>query len=156
MSEQEITFIGTLSIPASAPANSTLIASLLTNAQYGSSGAVNVYQVPKGFSLIIEDIYVNSSPAVDAQLEIRKNDITVMARTDPLSTMLVSNPSRPKISPLVYEEGDRLSIAGVTLAAGGSSASTDTFYVKGKLVATSAGNRSLADTIRSRLSSIVS
>jgi len=123
----ETTLKCTVTFDANLPANSVKIVNMTLDPLVG---AQTVLQVPDNEAWVIEDIYVTSSPDVDAIVDIYKNELDVVLKTDPISTLLVSNPSRPKYGKKVFEPGARLSMRAVNLAAIGTEAVTDTFYVK--------------------------
>lgn len=128
---RELTLIAQFTVPANAPANSTVTVDFIVDPRLGSQ---SVYIVPTGYDIIIKDIYVTNTPAVDAVVNIVKNQEEVVATTDPLSTMNVNNVARPRVKPLVFRSGEMLSAQAVTLAVGGASDQTITFYIKAELI----------------------
>lgn len=93
-------------------------------------GAKTTLTVPKSESWVIEDIYVSATQDVDCVVKIIKNDTDEVLRTDPINTLLVSNPSRPRYPKKVFGPFDTLSMQAINLSAIGASAVTVTFYVK--------------------------
>jgi hypothetical protein len=126
MNKQEITAIVTATFPASLPANQKVAASMQLDPQLGT---VTQQQVPINESWVIDDVYVSASQTPDAILEFKKNLYTSLVRTNPINTLLVSNPSRPKIAKKVLGKGDILTIEAQNLAAVGTAGATITVYV---------------------------
>jgi hypothetical protein len=114
-----------VTIPASQPANSLLVGSNAQIIENPLVGALNEFPIPSTETWVIKDIYVAQSPAIDVQIKIKKNR-KYMLETPPVSSLLVSNPSRPRLPALLYEPNARLSIEAINLAAGGTSATTVT------------------------------
>jgi hypothetical protein len=112
-----------VTIPASQPANSLLVGSNAQIIENPLVGAVNEFPIPTRELWVIKDIYVTQSPAIDVQIKVKKNR-KYMLETPPVSSLLVSNPSRPKLPALLYEGNDRLAIEAINLATGGASATT--------------------------------
>jgi hypothetical protein len=123
----ENTLTCTATFDANLPANSVKPVNMTLDPLVG---AQSVLQVPMNESWVIEDIYVTGSQTPDAIVEIYRNDLDVVAKTDPINTLLVSNPSRPRYGKKVYGPNDRLSMRAINLAAIGTAAATITFYVK--------------------------
>jgi hypothetical protein len=94
--------------------------------------------IPASQSWYIMDVFIRASDDVDvdAQAIFLKNGVKQLLITDPLSSLLISNPSRPRYPTVFYGPNDRLSIFVRTLAATGSSAATITFYIKVRVVDT--------------------
>ena len=124
---KEFTVIAKVTIDANAPANSTFPVKFLVDPRQGE---LNAIQVPKGETWVLKDVYVTSAPSVDAVAEIFKNDDNKVLMTDPLSALVQSNPAKPKYKPIVFEEFSKISADVITLAANGTSAVTETFYLK--------------------------
>ena len=127
MSEVEHTVIITATFPANLPANQKVPAQIVLDP---GLGAVNVQPVPSTEAWVVEDIFVVSSQAVDAILTFYKNLSEVAFKTAPINTLLVSNPSRPRITPFLYEPNSLITIDAQNLAAIGTSAVTITVYAK--------------------------
>jgi len=123
----EKTYIVTVTIPANAPAGTVIRATIKTDPQ---EAGVQTVQVPRNRKLLITDIFIISSPATDYQLVFRRNKDERVLITDPVSTLIVTNPSRPRYSVLEYDEMSMLDIDAVTLATAGSSAVTHTVFLK--------------------------
>ncbi len=156
----ELSWILRFSIAGSAPAYSTVPGQIL-NASTGTTSPN--YTVPKGRVLVIDDVFVTASQSVDGKLVIKKNNITNVAETVDINSLLVSNPSRPKISPLVFNEGDEVSFELKTIQANSStSAVTDTVLVKYRLMiagtpaAPAQSGGGIVDRIRASLRGLVS
>jgi hypothetical protein len=116
---------------ANLPANSVKNVSLTLDPL---TGPQSVLTVPKGEAWVVDDVFIKATGdvGVEAIALLIKNDRQEVSRFGPLSTLLVSNPSRPpmpKPKP-VYREGERLSLRAINLAAIGASAATDTFYMR--------------------------
>ncbi|WHA35263.1 structural protein [Sulfolobus polyhedral virus 3] len=60
--------------------------------------------------------------------------MTNVLTTDPLSALNISNPSRPHYQPLNLEPGAILTAKALTLAANGTSATTDNVFLKIQVV----------------------
>ncbi len=117
-----------VTIPAKQEANSLLTAKLIDNPVEGAKDSL---QVPVTQVWIIKDIYVKSAPSIDVMLEIYKNGTKKMIRTSPLSTQVITNDSRDKITPLGFEPGSIISVQAINLEANsGTAAVTVTAYAK--------------------------
>ena len=114
-----------ITVPASQPASSLLVGSNAQVIENQLVGALSEFVIPSTETWVIKDIYVTQSPAIDVIVRVKKNR-KYMLETPPVSSLLVSNPSRPKLPALLYESNTRLSIEAINLAAGGSSATTVT------------------------------
>jgi len=110
-----------ITIPANQAANSLLVGSNAQIVENELVGPVSEFVIPSTETWIIKDIYVKASPAIDVNVKIKKNR-RYMIETGPVSSLLISNPSRRKLPMLGYEPNSRLTIEAVNLAAGGSSA----------------------------------
>jgi hypothetical protein len=159
VSNVELSWILQFSIAGSAPAYSTVPGQILN----ASTGTLSPnYTVPKGRVLVLDDVFITASQPVDGKLVIKRNNITNVAETVDINSLLVSNPSRPKISPVVFQEGDEVSFELKTIAANsGTSAVTDTVLVKYHLMVAAAapaagGQGGIVDRIRSSLRGLVS
>jgi len=119
------TLIISASFAANTPAN-YVVAGTITDPprQYAE------YVVPKGKSLTVLDAYIKASGdvGVDAVAIFKVNEVEA-GKTAPLSTTLISNPSRPRITPFTVDEFGKLKVDVMCLAAVGSTAATDTFYI---------------------------
>ncbi len=120
-----------VTVPANAPANSLLVGS---NAQVifdDLIGPVNEVTVPIYSYMLIKDIYIKSTTdvPVDVKIQIIKDGVKFLYETAPVSTLLVSNPSRPRLFvPILFRSGQRLSIRAINLAPGQTTAQTVTVY----------------------------
>jgi len=125
--EIEETWIITATFPANLSANNVVPAGITLEP---GSAALNIVQVPAVEAWVIEDLYITGAPSVDAILEFKRNATQIAFKTSPISTLLVSNPSRPEITPFIYEGTDQLSISARNLANVDASAATITVYAK--------------------------
>jgi len=132
----EQTLAVSLSVPANTPAGTLLQADIVVNPFTGVTAKEAV--IPASQSWYIMDVFIRASDDVDvdAQAIFLKNGVKQLLITDPLSSLLISNPSRPRYPTVFYGPNDRLSIFVRTLAATGSSAATITFYIKVRVVDT--------------------
>ncbi len=119
----------TVTIPANQPANSVLQANITLDPLEGARASVTV---PKGETWILSDLYIRSSSdvPVETKLIFVKNDRENVLDTQPLSVYVVTNPSRPLITPITLEEGDKLTIRAINLVAGPATAQTVTAFIK--------------------------
>ena len=132
MSEsREFTIIAQYTVQASAPSGTIVKVQFQIDPAVGFEDSITV---PKGRILRIKDVYTTGTPSVDALITFYKNDEEVIGSTDPLSTQLVSNNTRNKIKPFDVEEFGKLTAKATTLATGGASATTDTFYIRAELI----------------------
>jgi hypothetical protein len=116
-----------VTVPANQPANSLLTASIILDPQLGG---VNLVTIPQNEAWVIDDVYVTASQSIDAILVFKKGLKEEVARTPPINSLLVSNPSRPRIKPILYRANEMLSINAINLQAGGSSATILTVHAK--------------------------
>jgi hypothetical protein len=133
----DITIEVQASIPGSAVALTPVNAQILDPT---SNTFVNVEVIPATQTWLIYDVFTRSSSdvAVDGQLVFIKNNVKVLFRTPPLSSLIVTNPSRPAIVPMLFGPNDRLNLQLVTIAANSStSAVTDTAFFRAKVTDTS-------------------
>jgi hypothetical protein len=126
-----VTVTCSVTFDANLPANSVKNVSLTLDPLTGPQA---VLTVPKGEAWVVDDVFIKATDdvGVEAIVTLIKNDRQEVSRFGPLSTLLVSNPSRPpmpKPKP-VFREGERLSMRGINLADVGDSAATDTFYMR--------------------------
>jgi hypothetical protein len=126
-----VTVTCSVTFDAKLPANSVKNVSLTLDPL---TGPQTVLTVPKGEAWVVDDVFIKATGdvGVEAIVTLIKNDRQEVSRFGPLSTLLVSNPSRPpmpKPKP-VYREGERLNLRAINLAAIGGSPVTDTFYVR--------------------------
>lgn len=113
----------TVSLPANLPANSTSVASFTFDPR---SGATTLYTVPKGYRIRLVDAYITATGdvPVNGELRLKKNLYTDAAVIGNVSTLLVSNPSRPTIAPVDWDEMEILTGEYINYAAVGTSAVT--------------------------------
>jgi hypothetical protein len=124
--EVEQTLIATVTVPANQAVNSLLMSNITTDPMLPAQQRLSI---PKGEYWVIEDLYVTASPSVDGIVRFKVND-QYMGATNPLSTYNVNNPARPRIKPLTLKEFDTLVLEYVNTQAGGSAATTVTYYLK--------------------------
>lgn len=117
------------SIPASQPANS-IVAGTFVNLANGKTESD--LQAPGNQIWDIVDIYIRSSSddPLDATVTFTRDDVNNLITTDPLSSLVVTNPSRPRYPAIRLNPNQRLSATATTLAANGTSAVTDVVFVK--------------------------
>jgi len=132
---KEITAIFQASVAANLPANSIVPINIIIDPL---AGPKTEHQVPLSQSWVLDDVYITSSQSPDGIIQFRKNRDTVVTSTAPVSTLLVSNPTRPTVTKKVWGPADILSAYFITLAAQGTSATTVTVYVKFKIFEASA------------------
>lgn len=122
--------IVTVSIPANTPSGATLSANMTTSP---GQAPQSFFFLPPTEDWVIDDIFIRATgdAAIDGQLRVILNDREVLIETPNVSTLLVSNPSRPRTpaAPVVIPRGSKLSIAFVTAAPAGASATTNTIYI---------------------------
>lgn len=123
----ETTWIVQVTVPAKQPANSLLPASIVIDPQKGPEAS---FTVPKGQMVVVKDIYVSKAPTADGLLIVKRNEFQEVLRTDVVSSLIVTNPAKPKYKELVFTEGDRISFQYLNTAAGGDTDETVTIYVK--------------------------
>jgi hypothetical protein len=125
---RRITVQCTVTIPANAPANASNNVTFVIDPKVGG---VTSYSIPKGQTWNLVDAYIKSSGDVGADgiAKLKLNFFKDHVILPPLSTMLVSNPSRPQISPKVWSEGDTISGEFINTVSVGASAVTNTFYL---------------------------
>jgi len=92
-------------------------------------GEVSEAVVPPDRTWVIKDIFVTSQSGISVVMNLIKNGEEVVVTTAPIDTLLVSNPSRPVISNVIYESGSRLTATFTTLATV-SSQTNVTVYMK--------------------------
>lgn len=132
----EQTLAVSLTVPANTPAGTLLQADIVVNPFTGVTSKEAV--IPASQSWYITDIFIRASGdvGVDAQAIFLKNGVKQMLITDPLSSLLISNPSRPRYPTQFFGPNDRLSVFVRTLAATGTTATQITFYIKVRVVDT--------------------
>jgi len=144
--KEEFVAICEVTFDANLPANSSKVVNITIDP---TIGAKTEHPVPSDRDWIITDIYVTGSQSVDAIVQIIKNGEKVETQTDPINTLLVSNPSRPRIPVTKFEAGSRLSMKAINLAAIGTAAVTDKFYAKIKQVSKGAAKGGLFERLKS-------
>jgi len=126
--DKRITVIAEVTVPANTPANASNNINFTIDPKVG---AVTQYTIPKGFRFVLVDMYIKVSGdvGVDGIAKLKRNFFEDHVITPPLSTMLVSNPSRPSIAGKAWEEGDVISGEYINLSATGSNSAKVTFYL---------------------------
>jgi hypothetical protein len=107
--DRRITVQVTVQVPANAAVNSALIPTFVIDPKAGS---VNNYTIPKGRRFVLVDAFIRASgdAPVDGILRLKRNFYEERVILGPISTMLVSNPTRPAVSPKDWSEGDTLTM----------------------------------------------
>jgi len=126
--DRRITVEAKVSIPANTPANASNNISIIIDPKVGP---VTQFTIPKGYRYVLVDAFIKSSGDVGADgiAKLKRNFYEDHVITPPLSTMLVSNPSRPMIAGKSWEEGDTISGEFINTVAVGAEAKTNTFYL---------------------------
>lgn len=92
-------------------------------------GAQASYKIPAGEVWVIDDIWIDKEQPVNGYLKILKNmREEVLPLSPPVNTLLVSNPSRPKISPLTFNQFEDISGYFVQSESGGTSDAVVTVF----------------------------
>ncbi len=120
-----------VTVPANTPANSLLVGSKAQIIFDDLIGPVNEVTVPIYSYMLIKDIYIKSTSdvPVDVKIQIIKDGMRLLHETAPVSTLLVSNPSRPRLPALIlFRSGQRLSIRAINIAPGQATDQTVTVY----------------------------
>ena len=123
----EITPIISCTFPALLPANQKMYATITLDP---ALGAVSQQQVPVKEVWVVEDIYVIATQTPDAILEFVKNLTESMFKTAPVNALIVTNPSRPVIKPVMYKGADIATIVAQNLTVIGATDETITAYAK--------------------------
>jgi hypothetical protein len=122
----EVTCIATVTVKAGTPVNSVLTTNFIVDPTKPATSSLVAY---KGETWVIEDIFVTASPAVDLILKFIKNDTELVQQTQPLSTYNINNPAKPRISPVVLREFEKLTIDAINMSTP-TADQTITFYIK--------------------------
>lgn len=126
MKRIEQTIICEAQVPANLPKNSIVPVEFIIDLQKGPEPTLTP---SADESIVIEDIYVTNQPTVDGVVQLVKNEYEIILQTDPLSTLSVTNPCKPKYSKKVVERLGRLSCKFINLQTP-STDTTVTFYMK--------------------------
>jgi len=120
-------------IAASAPAESQIPGTFVDLSSGTSQGQL---QVPTTQEWVIIDIYNRGSAdvGVDAVATFVKNSVNNVLTTDPVSSLNISNPSRPTYPPVQLPPGTILTSKITTLAANGTTAAQDNLFLKIKII----------------------
>ena len=120
-------------IPASAPSESQIPGTFVDLSSGTSQGQL---QVPTTQEWVIIDIYNRGSAdvGVDAVATFTKNSVNNVLTTDPVSSLNISNPSRPTYPPVQMSPGTILTSKITTLSANGTSAVQDNLFLKVKII----------------------
>jgi hypothetical protein len=120
-------------IPASAPSESQIPGTFVDLSSGTTQGQL---QVPTTQEWIIVDIYNRGSQdtPVDAVATLTKNSVSNVLTTDPISSLNISNPSRPTYPPVQMTPGTILTSKITTLNANGTSGATDNLFLKIKII----------------------
>ena len=121
------------SIPASAPAESQVPGTFIDLSSGTSQGQL---QVPVNQEWVVIDIYNRGSQdvGVDAVATLTKNSVSNVLTTDPVSSLNISNPSRPTYPPIQMAPGTILTSKITTLNANGTSTAVDNIFLKIKII----------------------
>ena len=121
------------SIPASAPSESQVPGVFIDLSSGTSQGQL---QVPVNQEWVVIDIYNRGSQdvGVDAVATLTKNSVSNVLTTDPISSLNISNPSRPTYPPIQMVPGTILTSKITTLNANGTSAAVDNVFLKIKII----------------------
>jgi len=92
--------------------------------------------VPTTQEWIIIDVYNRGSQdtPVDAVATLTKNSVSNVLTTDPMSSLNISNPSRPTYPPVQMTPGTILTSKITTLASNGTSGATNNLFLKIKII----------------------
>ena len=123
----EITATISATFAATLPANQKQYATITLDPALPT---VSQQQVPVTEAWVVEDIYVVAAQTPDSILEFVKNLTESMFRTAPINSLLVSNPSRPRVKPSMLRGAEILTIVAQNLAVIGAAAETITAYAK--------------------------
>jgi len=124
----EVTAIATVTIAATLPANSKVVATIQLDPSYPT---VSQLTVPADEAWVVEDVYyAAAAPTEDCIIEFIRNLVQSIGRTAPLSAIRVDNVARPRITPFTYKGNDIISLVGQNLTVGGAAPVTETLYVK--------------------------
>lgn len=107
----------TATIAASAVINSQGFMSIATSPELPTS---TEFTIPSGETWIIDDVYILAAADAGTSnpvLKFKKNQRIDIGQTAPMSSLLVSNNSRPKFKPVGYEPVTKMSIPYVTTVA---------------------------------------
>jgi len=120
-------------IPASAPSESQIPGVFVDLSSGTSQGQL---QVPTTQEWIIVDVYNRGSQdtPVDAVATLTKNSVSNVLTTDPISSLNISNPSRPTYPPIQMTPGTILTSKITTLNANGTTAAVDNLFLKIKII----------------------
>ncbi|ASO67393.1 structural protein c137 [Metallosphaera turreted icosahedral virus] len=121
------------SIPASAPSESQVPGVFIDLSSGTSQGQL---QVPVNQEWVIIDVYNRGSQdvGVDAVATFTKNSVSNVLTTDPVSSLNISNPSRPTYPPIQMAPGTILTSKVTTLTSNGTSAAVDNLFIKVKII----------------------
>lgn len=108
----ETTAIAQFTVPASAPAGTTVNVTLQLDPRIPGTPSI---QVPINEVWEITDITIKGTPAVDAVVYFIKNGKDVVLGTSPLSAYNSDSPGREKITPVTFKGGDIISVQAVTV-----------------------------------------
>jgi len=123
-------WIGTVSIPASAAAGTVVGATINTDLSSGTQ--YTTVPLPSDQYLLVYDVFVTAAPSVDGFVQFKVNNISQGQSFGPLSqTQRTFGSGRLTMrnNPLVITPSGLLSVAYITAAANGTSAVTQTFNI---------------------------
>ena len=121
------------SVSASAPEGSQVPGNFVDLASGTTQGQL---QVPVNQEWTIIDVYNRGSSdvGVDAVATFTKNSVSNVLTTDPVSSLNISNPSRPTYPPISMPPGTILTSKITTLSNNGTSAVTNNLFIKIKII----------------------
>jgi len=121
----------TITIPPNTPRGASVSANIQVRP---GETPVTIYDIPLDRDMLIEDIFIKSSGdvALDGQLQIVRNEYDIVAETPNISTLLSSNPSRPRVPPKLIPRGSKLAFKFLLAYDNGTSTVTNTVYVTGR------------------------
>ena len=122
------TFVLKATVAANAPAGTVIPMNILFDPL--DAGSVDK-QVPVDQNWAITDIYVTGTQTPDGVVQVVRNSGNIPLVTPPVNTLLVSNPSRPRIMPAVaLPAATQFRFFYITNANNGASATTVTVYAQ--------------------------
>ena len=130
MAEREIILTLTASISANSPSGTTVAMTIKYDPKLAGKDSI---QVPNDEAWVIEDVYVDSSQTPNGHITFKRSLKEILGVTPPINSLLVSNPSRPFVAPMLLKPGDVLTAEFTTLASVGTGGASVTVYAKVKV-----------------------
>jgi hypothetical protein len=125
--EVEVTAIVTATFPANLPANNKVYASIQLDPALSPT---TQFQIPPTEAWVLEDLFVSATQTPDAILEFKANLVESKFKSAPINGLIVTNPARPKPTPVLFRPSDIVTVEAQNLANIGASAATITAYAK--------------------------